>query len=353
MELLEVSWGQLEARLGDPHRGTAIFAGETMPGGWWLVVGYMVLTWSLHGPMRSPHSDDSNHSNPIWPGGLVGISTETHQRQAKHQPVWTGISQERPDEELCSLKVEGVSHRVAAPGIGVWMLGSVKDLWILPMHPTTPWRVRYGKHHLPRNPAFDVTPASLISGIVTDCGLIPKRSQDERNLDEGKRVKNERALYHYMTINNFDQSVLEIHVWFPLRSGWIKGLQRLFLTCRNWFSVQDIQFICSIGPWFGMRSLAMSCFSMAVTFILVRILTWLPLCRRRSEKWTANDAEICSKISLLRKGARQEHNEDGFLNAFSVCFYCTYGDDTVALILCPVSWTQGIPRLRNFRWQMF
>ena len=21
-----------------------------MPGGWWLVVGYMVLTWSLHGP---------------------------------------------------------------------------------------------------------------------------------------------------------------------------------------------------------------------------------------------------------------------------------------------------------------
>jgi len=65
---------------------------------------------------------------------------------------------------------------------------------------------------LPRNPAFDVTPASLISGIVTDCGLIPKRSQDERNLDEGKRVKNERALYHYMTINNFDQSVVGIHV---------------------------------------------------------------------------------------------------------------------------------------------
>lgn len=176
--------------------------------------------------MRSPHSDDSN---PIWPGGLVGIISAIRNPLATSQTSTkqSGLGflfQERPDEELCSLKVEGVSHRVAAPGIGVWMLGSVKDLWILPMHPTTPWRVRYGKHHLPRNPAFDVTPASLISGIVTDCGLIPKRSQDERNLDEGKRVKNERALYHYMTINNFDQSVLEIHVWFPLRSGWIKGL---------------------------------------------------------------------------------------------------------------------------------
>ena len=168
-------------------------------GGWWLV------TWSLHGPymvltwskMRSPHSDDSNHSNPIWPGGLVGISTETHQRQAKHQPVWTGISQERPDEELCSLKVEGVSHRVAAPGIGVWMLGSVKDLWILPMHPTTPWRVRYGKHHLPRNPAFDVTPASLISGIVTDCGLIPKRSQTK---GIWMRERGSRTRGHFITI---------------------------------------------------------------------------------------------------------------------------------------------------------
>ncbi|CAK8999247.1 Methylthioribose-1-phosphate isomerase (M1Pi) (MTR-1-P isomerase) (S-methyl-5-thioribose-1-phosphate isomerase) (Translation initiation factor eIF-2B subunit alpha/beta/delta-like protein) [Durusdinium trenchii] len=56
--------------------------------------------------------------------------------------------EERPDEELCSLKLDGKSFRIAAPGIGVW------------------------------NPAFDVTPASLISGLVTDHGLIPKRSQD-------------------------------------------------------------------------------------------------------------------------------------------------------------------------------
>eukprot|EP00434_Breviolum_minutum_P000849 symbB.v1.2.000747.t1/scaffold36.1/size400579/19 len=58
--------------------------------------------------------------------------------------------EERPDDELCSLKLDGVMHRIAAPGIGVW------------------------------NPAFDVTPADLISGIVTDHGLIPKSSQDHQ-----------------------------------------------------------------------------------------------------------------------------------------------------------------------------
>ena len=67
MELLEVSWGQLEARLGDPHRGVHRDLCKWGNNAWWLVVGYMVLTWSK---MRSPHSDDSN---PIWPGGLVGI----------------------------------------------------------------------------------------------------------------------------------------------------------------------------------------------------------------------------------------------------------------------------------------
>lgn len=321
-----------------------------MPGGWWLV------TWSLHGPKCVL---PTLMILIQFPSGLVGIIRNplpTSQTSTKQSGLGF-LFQERPDEELCSLKVEGVSHRVAAPGIGVWMLGSVvKDLWILPqMHPTTPVKGALRQASLAKEPSLWCD-ASIVD--FRHCHWLRPHSKaqpgrKEWNLDEGKRVKNERTLYHYMTINNFDQSVVGIHVWFPLRSGWIKGLQRLFLTCRNWFSVQDIQFICSIGPWFGMRSLAMSCFSMAVTFILVRILTWLPLCRRRSEKWTANDAEICSKISLLRKGARQEHNEDGFLNAFSVCFYCTYGDDTVALILCPVSWTQGIPRLRNFRWQMF
>ena len=56
--------------------------------------------------------------------------------------------EERPSEELCSLTLDGVTHRIAAPGIGVW------------------------------NPAFDVTPAALISGIISDHGLIPKRNQD-------------------------------------------------------------------------------------------------------------------------------------------------------------------------------
>lgn len=35
---------------------------------------------------------------------------------------------ERPDDELCSLKLDGVMHRIAAPGIGVWMLWP----WIYP-----------------------------------------------------------------------------------------------------------------------------------------------------------------------------------------------------------------------------
>lgn len=53
--------------------------------------------------------------------------------------------EERPAEELCCVTLGGRSHRVAAPAIGVW------------------------------NPAFDVTPAPLITGIVTDRGLIAKR----------------------------------------------------------------------------------------------------------------------------------------------------------------------------------
>ena len=64
-------------------------------GGWWLVVGYMVLTWSK---MRSPHSDDSNHSNPIWPGGLVGI-----------------ISQQKPTSDKPNINQSGLGFLRSGP----------------------------------------------------------------------------------------------------------------------------------------------------------------------------------------------------------------------------------------------
>ena len=100
---------------------TAIFAS----GGnnaWWLV------TWSLHGPKCVL---PTLMILIQFPSGLVGIIRNplpTSQKSTKQSGLGF-LFQERPDEELCSLKVEGVSHRVAAPGIGVWMLGSVvKDL---------------------------------------------------------------------------------------------------------------------------------------------------------------------------------------------------------------------------------
>jgi len=52
--------------------------------------------------------------------------------------------EERPAEELTSIKIDGQVHSLAAPGIGAW------------------------------NPAFDVATAELITGIVTERGLIPK-----------------------------------------------------------------------------------------------------------------------------------------------------------------------------------
>ena len=61
------------------------------------------------------------------------------------------------------------------------------------------------------------------------------------------------------------------------------------------------------------RSLAMSFFSMAATYILVRTLTWLPLCRRRSEKWTANDAEATQKSVCLEKVHDRSTAETGVL----------------------------------------
>ena len=93
-------------------------------GGWWLV------TWSLHGPKCVLPTLIIliiliQFDLVVWWGSQ---QKPTSDKPNINQAVWTGISQERPDEELCSLKVEGVSHRVAAPGIGVWMLGSVKDL---------------------------------------------------------------------------------------------------------------------------------------------------------------------------------------------------------------------------------
>ncbi|CAE7237609.1 unnamed protein product [Symbiodinium necroappetens] len=75
--------------------------------------------------------------------------------------------EERPGDELSCLKLNGESHRLAAPGIEVW------------------------------NPAFDVTPASLITGIATDKGLVPKRCSVPEDYDiagflaqpNGKRKK--------------------------------------------------------------------------------------------------------------------------------------------------------------------
>merc|ERR1712137_1155703 len=54
--------------------------------------------------------------------------------------------EERPAEELCCLTVNGQKHRIPPEGIGVW------------------------------NPAFDVTPASLITGLITEDGGIPRAS---------------------------------------------------------------------------------------------------------------------------------------------------------------------------------
>ncbi|CAE8708665.1 unnamed protein product [Polarella glacialis] len=61
--------------------------------------------------------------------------------------------EERPADELTCLKLGGQTHRLAAPGIGVW------------------------------NPAFDVTPAPLITGVVTEWGLIGKRGGDSNSFD--------------------------------------------------------------------------------------------------------------------------------------------------------------------------
>jgi len=54
--------------------------------------------------------------------------------------------EERPADELCCIKLGSTNHRIAPEGIEAW------------------------------NPAFDVTPASLISGIVTERGIIAKAS---------------------------------------------------------------------------------------------------------------------------------------------------------------------------------
>merc|ERR1712039_168547 len=58
--------------------------------------------------------------------------------------------EERPAEELCCLKINGQNHRIPPEGIGVW------------------------------NPAFDVTPASLITGLITEMGRIPRATGGAR-----------------------------------------------------------------------------------------------------------------------------------------------------------------------------
>jgi len=60
--------------------------------------------------------------------------------------------EERPADELCCMKFNGELHRVPPQGIDVW------------------------------NPAFDVTPADLIEGLVTERGLIPRIS-DGKSFD--------------------------------------------------------------------------------------------------------------------------------------------------------------------------
>eukprot|EP00413_Alexandrium_margalefii_P043796 CAMPEP_0204588670 /NCGR_PEP_ID=MMETSP0661-20131031/48749_1 /ASSEMBLY_ACC=CAM_ASM_000606 /TAXON_ID=109239 /ORGANISM="Alexandrium margalefi, Strain AMGDE01CS-322" /LENGTH=372 /DNA_ID=CAMNT_0051598501 /DNA_START=32 /DNA_END=1150 /DNA_ORIENTATION=+ len=60
--------------------------------------------------------------------------------------------EERPAEELCCMKFNGETHRIPPRCIDVW------------------------------NPAFDVTPADLIEGLVTERGLIP-RASDGKNFD--------------------------------------------------------------------------------------------------------------------------------------------------------------------------
>lgn len=63
--------------------------------------------------------------------------------------------EERPADELCCVQLGGQMHRVVPEGISVW------------------------------NPSFDVTPASLIAGIVTDEGVIkrPSSADGQNDLD--------------------------------------------------------------------------------------------------------------------------------------------------------------------------
>ena len=225
---------------------TAIFAS----GGnnaWWLVVGYMVLTWSK---MRSPHSDDSN---PIskWFGG--DHKKPTTDKPNINQAVWTGISFSGAARwRALLIESGGCQPPSGCPWdwcLDAW-LGGQRFVNFATDASHDPVKGALRQASLAKEPSLWCD-ASIVD--FRHCHWLRPHSKaqpgrKEWNLDEGKRVKNERTLYHYMTINNFDQSVVGIHVWFPLRSGWIKGLQRLFLTCRNWFSVQDIQFICSIGP---------------------------------------------------------------------------------------------------------
>jgi len=62
--------------------------------------------------------------------------------------------EERPADELCCIKINGQAHRIPPEGIGVW------------------------------NPAFDVTPGQLITGLITEVGVIP-RSGGEIAFDVG------------------------------------------------------------------------------------------------------------------------------------------------------------------------
>ena len=109
---------------------TAIFASGGNNAWWILVVG----DW-LHGLYSGPKCVLPTGLMILiqFPSGLVGIIRSplpTSQTSTKQSGLGF-LFQERPDEELCSLKVDGVSHRVAAPGIGVWMLGSVESALLI------------------------------------------------------------------------------------------------------------------------------------------------------------------------------------------------------------------------------
>lgn len=112
-------WGQDEARLPNPH-------------------------WGFCSVGRASDLDDAVHSKHTCIHTYLPTYMMTCTQNTAH--IWSLVRasrvigvmtwrvsplmplKERPDDELCSLKLDGVMHRIAAPGIGVWMLWP----WVYP-----------------------------------------------------------------------------------------------------------------------------------------------------------------------------------------------------------------------------